>query len=141
MKKLFILSLMAMGFTATAQPVLKPESLKPTLTYTCDVDIDVSSNWINVISPDGTVQVINFPNQPVNPYKLNFNIKTKLKNPNAIIADYFYKPIKGGLGDFQKIAVRIDSDENLSLDCYMVTGSKIMKGQFIITYTERPVCP
>ena len=142
MKNLFFLSLIALSFTATAQPVLKGESLKkPPLTYICEVDINVQSNWINIISPEGTLQIIKFKNQNVNPYRLSFNVQSNLKNSNAIITNYSYRPISGGLTDFQERGVRIDPNGNLSMDCYMIVGSLLMKGQFIITYTEKPVTP
>lgn len=120
-------------------PVIVAETVKETYQY--NVDINVSANWMKFTAPNGSVQTITFPDQSRNPYKLSFNVKTILKNPDAKVEDYFYSPIKGGLGDFRKRGVKIESNGNLSLDCYLVTGAKRMTGKFTVLYsTTKLVC-
>ncbi|WP_430402793.1 hypothetical protein [Fluviicola sp.] len=113
-------------------PTWGTETVKESYQY--DVDINVSANWMRFTAPDGSVQTIKFKNQDRSHYRLSFNIKTILKNPKAVIYDYYYSPTKGGLGDYQKQGIKLEPDGTLSVDCYMVTGSKKMTGKFTIFY-------
>lgn len=122
---------------------LEPEWVTETVkeSYQYKVDINVSANWMKFTAPDGSVQTIKFKNQDRSHYRLSFNIKTILKNPEAVVYDYYYSPIKGGLGDFQKKGIKLEPNGTLSLDCYMVTGSKKMTGTFNIFYgVSKLVC-
>ncbi len=118
--------------TNKPEPVWVTEIIKE--SYQFKVDINVSANWMNITSHDGAVQKVTFKNQDRSHYRLTFNVKTILKNPDAVVYDYYYSPTKGGLGDFQKKGVKIEPDGTLSLDCYMVTGAKKMTGTFNIFY-------
>jgi hypothetical protein len=120
-------------------PVYVSEVVKE--TYKFDVEIDVSANWMKFRAPNGSIQTIKFRDQSKNPYKLTFNVKTILKNPEAKIDDYFYSPVSGGLGDFKKKGVIIEPNGLLSVGCYLVTGAKKMKGKFTILYSStKQVC-
>lgn len=120
-------------------PVFVTELIKESKQF--KVEINVSANWMNITSPNGSVQKVTFKNQDRSHYRLTFNVKTILKNPDAVVYDYYYSPTTGGLGDFQKKGVKIEPDGTLSLDCYMVTGAKKMKGTFNIYYgISRSIC-
>lgn len=123
----------------TKEPVMVMETVKN--SYQCNVEINVSANWMKIKSPGGAEQRVTFANQSRNPYKLRFNVNTKLKNPQAKILDCFYTPASGGIGDFRMKGVKLNGNNTLSVDCYMVTGGKRMKGKFTILYSEtKEVC-
>lgn len=113
-------------------PVWKKETIKDSYQY--NVEINVSANWMRFTAPDGSIQTVTFKNQDRKHYRLSFNIKTILKNPEAVIYDCYYSAITGGVGDFRNLGTKIGLDGALSIDCYMVSGAKKMTGKLTVFY-------
>jgi len=108
--------------------------------YQCNVEIDLPANWMKITLPNGEVQpTITFPNQR-SPYKINFKIKTTLKNVDAFIEDCFYTSTTG-LADFKNNGVKLEKDGTLSIDCFLATSQRYMTGKITILYgIKKEVC-
>ncbi len=144
-------------------PIVVPAIKKPIETpvyefvtdqeiYQGNMDIKFKEGIIKITDLDGSSQEINFKPKTIKighfataklhqTQPLNFNIKTKLKNPDAFINDYYYVPITGGMKEFVKKGVKLENDGTISLDCYIKPGGYDMSGKFTILYSStKKVC-
>ncbi len=103
------------------------------MTYECNIEINLPKNWLKVTTLEGElIGTQKFPNQK-SPYKINFVVKTKLKNPESVIFSCYYTSTKG-LAEFKFKRTILENDGTLSLDCYLATSQKYMTGKLTILY-------
>lgn len=114
------------------------ETIMEEKIYVAKADINVKKSRLIITSPEGIEQLLQFKEQNRSRHKWRFKVKTKLKNNEAVIQDYFIT----GVTRFVKEGVIVEPDGTLTLDCWLQTASKVTIEKFVIIYSQSStLCP